>query len=134
MMFFIEEVIVEFAVTLTLGAVFGFMSGLVTTTPQQADRRDRLQGVPLRLGCNHRGPAGSRPRQQGVSTVTISIEPCAHARGASCTGCILTFSSSVIRIALAATWKRHTHRIASTSNGPGTEFRNDESRPNSAAK
>ena len=43
MMFFIEEVIVEFAVTLTLGAVFGFMSGLVTTTLQQADRRDRLQ-------------------------------------------------------------------------------------------
>jgi hypothetical protein len=42
MMVFVELVAVELAVTVSLGAVVGFFSGLLSM-PEQADRRNRRQ-------------------------------------------------------------------------------------------
>jgi hypothetical protein len=36
------------------------------------------------------------------------------------------YAKRTMERALAATRKRHAHRIAATSNTPGTEFRNEE--------
>jgi hypothetical protein len=59
MMVFIEQVALELAVTVSVGAVLGFISGL-SSMPEQADRRNRRQacrrqrsGAPYKAGPYH---------------------------------------------------------------------------------
>jgi hypothetical protein len=56
---FIELVAVELAVTLSVGAVLGFVSWLLST-PERSKRRNRPQGC---RHCGSVGADGSRPDQ-----------------------------------------------------------------------
>jgi hypothetical protein len=69
-MVFVEQVALELAVTLSVGAVLGFISGL-SSMPEQADRRNRRQT------CRHQrlgAPCTAGPYQECVAKVYIDHE------------------------------------------------------------